>query len=100
VAVSLQFLFNPASRNAEHFREAATSGGAQMNRDRYLVVAVKLLLLVAGLWFLLRPEAPAPNAAYHQDQVLAKAAGGLLLLIASVPFRLPRRDVNDAPEEL
>ncbi len=50
----------------------------------------KACLLITGLWMLLRPERPAPNAAFHEGQIFARAAGGLLLILAAIPYRGPR----------
>ena len=70
-----------------------------MGRGRVVIVAVKLSLLVAGLWVLFRPESPAPNAAFHEGQLLARAFGGTLLLLAAGPFRGPVRGVAEKSEE-
>jgi amino acid transporter len=71
-------------------------------RIRALIVLVKVALLIIGLWLLVSPESPAPNAAFHQGQILAKAIGSLLLVLAAVPYRAPSegRGVGDAAEDL
>jgi hypothetical protein len=71
-----------------------------MSRGRVVIVAVKLSLLVAGLWVLFRPESPAPNTAFHEGQLFARAFGGLLLVLAAIPFRGPPRGGAEKTEEL
>jgi hypothetical protein len=68
--------------------------------SRSLVVAVKMCLGVAGLWLLVKTDPPAPNSAYHQGQIEAKAVGALILVLAAVPWRGPPSDVADATEDL
>ncbi len=61
-----------------------------MISSRGVVALIKVGLLIAGLWMLLRPERPALNAAFHEGQMFARAAGGLLLILAAIPYRGPR----------
>ena len=73
-----------------------------MISGRAVVVLIKVGLLIAGLWMLLGPERPALNAAFHEGQMFARAAGGLLLILAAIPYRAPRdrRGQEETTEDL
>jgi hypothetical protein len=65
--------------------------------QRQAIAVVKVALLFVGLWLLLKPERPGPNAAYHRGQVIAKAGGALLLVLAAIPYRAPGD--SDVPQD-
>jgi hypothetical protein len=71
-----------------------------MSKSR-VVVVIKVALLVAGLKMLVGTERPLANSAQHEGQVWFKGIGGFLLVLAAIPFRLPResqKPVSDAEE--
>ena len=73
-----------------------------MTTRRVLILVVRVALLLVGLRLLLGPEREAPNAAFHQGQVLARAIGGLIAVLAVFPFGSPRdrKKTQSVPEEL
>ena len=71
-------------------------------RGRSIVVLVKVVCLVAGLWRLVSTGTPTPNATLHRRSMLTRATGGFLLVLAAVPYRMPRggRRDDNALEQL
>jgi hypothetical protein len=54
-----------------------------------------------GLWglsILAGPELPWANSAHHQGQVIARAMGAAMLLLAVFPFGRPRQKNASSPE--
>jgi hypothetical protein len=68
-----------------------------MSRNRALIVAIRVALLIAGLRLLVtRDTDTGGSAAYHQGRMEARAVIGFLLVVAAIPFGRPRKQSEEA----
>ena len=62
------------------------------------MVFVRAAFLITGLWLLVRTDPPLAASAQHQGQVWFKGIGGFLLVLAALPFRMPRGNQKPASD--
>ncbi len=72
-----------------------------LGRYRPLLTISRVLVGLWGLFILAGPTRIGPTPAYHHGQILAKALGATLFLVAVFPIRRPRsRSAVEPAEDL